>query len=82
MAWMTFSTLRRSEKRKMPDRSLSTSSGLTETTTEVAFLDSLESRFLLRYLAEMIVVSFAFLMDYLRKGNSWSSWSGRPAQGI
>ena len=43
----------------MPEMSFPTSSGLTETTTEVTFLDSLESRSLLRYLAEMIVVSFA-----------------------
>ena len=68
MAWTTLSTLWCSEKRKMPERSLSTSSGLTETTTEVAFLDSLESQSLLRYLAEMIRVSFAFSMDRLRRG--------------
>ena len=79
---MTLSTLRRSEKSKMPERSLSTSSGSTETTTEVAFLDSLECQSLLRYLAEMIVVSFAFSMDCLRKGYSWSLSSGRTAQGI
>ena len=79
---MTFLTLRRSEKRKMPEMSFPTSSGSTETTTEVAFLDSLESRFLLRYLAKIIVVSFAFSMDCLRKGYSWSSSSGRTAQGI
>ena len=66
----------------MPERSLSTSSGSTETTTEFAFLDSLESRSLLRYLAEMIVVSFAFSMDPLKRGYSWSSSSGRTAQGI
>ena len=66
----------------MPERSFSTSSGLTETTTEVTFLDSLESRSLLRYLAKMIEVSFAFSMDRLRRGNSWSSSSGRPSQGI
>ena len=51
--------------------SFPTSSGSMETTTEVAFLDSLESRSLLRYLAEMIMVSFAFTMDHLRKGNNW-----------
>ena len=75
-------TFWRSEKRKMPERSLSTSSGLTETTTEVAFLDSLESRSLLRYLAEMIEVSFAFSIDRLRRGNSWSSSSRRTSKGI
>ena len=66
----------------MPERRDSTSPGLTETTTEVAFLDSLESRSLLRYLAERIVFSFAFSMDCLRQGYSWSSSSGRTAQGI
>ena len=44
------------------------SSGSTETTTEVAFLDSLESRSLLRYLAEMIVVSFRVLDGPLEEG--------------
>ena len=66
----------------MPEMSFPMSSGSTETTTEVAFLDSLESRSLLRYLGEMIVVSFMFLMDCLRKGYCWSSSSGRMAQGI
>ena len=66
----------------MPEMSFPTSSGSTETTTEVTFLDSLESRSLLRYQAEMIEVSFAFSMDRLRKGNSSSSSSWRTAQGI
>ena len=30
----------------------------------------------------MIEVSFAFSMDGLRRGNSWSSLSGRTSQGI
>ena len=66
----------------MPEMSFPTSLGSRETTTEVAFLDSLESRSLLRYLAEMIVVSFAFSMDCSRKGYSWSSSSDRTVQGI
>ena len=62
--------------------SLSKFLGSTETTTEVAFLDSLISRSLLRYLAEWIVVPLAFLMDRLKKGNYWSSSSGRTSQWI
>jgi len=54
-----FSTLSRFEKRKRAGRRMGTSSGLKETTTEVACLDSLVVRSLLRYLAEPIVTALA-----------------------
>ena len=62
--------------------SFPTSSGSTETTTEVAFLDSVVSQSLLRYLAKRILGSFAFSMDRLRKGNSWWSSSWRTSDEI
>ena len=62
--------------------SLSTSLGSTETTTEVTCSGSLVSPSLLRYLAEWIVLFYAFSMDRLKKGYSWSSSSGRTSQVI
>jgi len=49
---------------------MGTSSGLTETTTEVACLDSLAVRSLLRYLAEPIVTALALWMEFLMKVKS------------
>ena len=77
----SFSTLSFSEKRKKEGRSFCTSSGSTETTTEVACLDILAARSLLRYLAALISTTFALRMDDLRKGSSWSSSSGRTSMG-
>ena len=57
------------------------SSWSTETTTEVACLDILAARSLLRYLAALISTAFALKIDVLRKGNSWSSSSGRTQWG-
>ena len=57
------------------------SSGSTETTTEVACLDILADRSLLRYLAALILTAFVLRMEDLRKGNSWSSSSGRTSMG-
>jgi len=61
---------------------MGTSSGLTETTTEVACLDSLAARSLLRYLAAPIVTAFALWMEFLMKVKSCSSSSGRTSVGI
>ena len=60
---------------------MGTSSGLTETTTEVACLDSLAARSLLRYLAEPIVTALALWMEFLMKVKSCSSSSGRTSVG-
>jgi len=57
-------------------RRMGTSSGLTETITEVACLESLAVRSLLRYLAEPIVTSLAFWIDFLMQVTSGSSSSG------
>ena len=76
---MVFLTLSRSERRKKDGRSFCRSSGWTETTTEVACLDILAARSLLRYLAALILTAFVLRMDDLRKGNSWSSSSGRTS---
>ena len=62
-------------------RSFCTSSGLTETTTEVACMEILVARSLLRYLAALISTAFALRIDVLRKENSWSSSSGRTSMG-
>ena len=77
-----FSTLRRFEKRNRVGRRMGTSSGLTETTTEVACLDSLVVRSLLRYLAEPIVTALALWMEFLMKVKSCSLSSGRTSVGI
>jgi len=58
------------EKRKRAGRRMGTLSGLTETTTEVACLDSLVVRSLLRYLAEPIVTALALWMEFLMKVKS------------
>ena len=77
MALTVFSTLNFSEKRKKNGRSFCTSSGSTETTTEVPCFDILASRSLLRYLAALISSAIALRIDVLRKGNNSSSSSGR-----
>ena len=82
MALTVFSTLSRSEKRKKNRRSFCMSSGSTETTTEVACLDILAARSLLRYLAALILTAFALRIDDLRKGNNWSSSPGRTSIGM
>jgi len=69
-------------KRKRAERRMGTSSGLTETTTEVACLGSLTARLWLRYRAALIVTSFALRMDFLMKSNNCSSSSGRMWVGI
>jgi len=61
---------------------MGTSSGLTETTTEVGFLESLAARSLLRYLAAPIVTAFGLWMEFLIKVNGRSSCSGRTSVGI
>jgi len=61
---------------------MGTSSGLTETTTEVACLDSLAARSLLRYLAEPILTALALWMEVCMKVKSCSSSSGRMWVGI
>ena len=81
LALTFFSTLSHSEKRKKEGRSFCTSSGSTETTTEVACLDNLEAQSLLRYLAALILTAFALKIDALRKGNNWSWSSGRTSIG-
>jgi len=60
----------RFEKRKRAGKRTGMLSGLTETTTEVACLDSLVVQSLLRYLAEPIVTALALWMEFLKKGNS------------
>jgi len=54
-----FSTLRHFEKRKRAGRWRGTSSALMELSTEVACLESLAARSLLRYLAAPSMTSFA-----------------------
>jgi len=66
----------------MAARRTGTSSGLTETTTEVACFLSLAARFWLRYRAAPISTAFALRMEFLMKVNSCSSWSGRMWVGI
>jgi len=61
---------------------MGTSSGLTETTTEVVFLDRLAARSLLRYLAAPIVTALALWMEFLMKVKSWSSSSCRTSVGL
>jgi len=56
--------------------------GLTEITTEVACLESLVVRYLLRYLAEPIVTAVPWWMEFLMKVKSCSSSSGRTLLGI
>ena len=76
-----FSTLSRSEKRNKDRRIFYTSSGSTETTTEVACLDILAAWSLLRYLAALFSTAFALRINVLRKGNNCSSSSGRKSMG-
>jgi len=59
------------------DISLMPSSGLRETTTVVASLDSVQSEFLLKYLAPDIVTSFAVWMDCQSKVRRALCSSGR-----
>jgi len=61
---------------------MGTPSGLTETTTKVACLDSLAARSMLRYLAAPIVTAFVLWMAFLMKVKSGSSSSGRTSVGI
>ena len=56
--------------------------GLMETTTEVACLESLAVRSLLRNLAEPIVTALALWMEFLMKVKRCSSSSGRTSVGI
>ena len=79
---MVFSTLRRLEKRNRVGVRMGTSSGSTETTTEVACLERLAARSLLRYLAAPIVTAFTLWMEFLMKVNRCSSSSGRTSVGI
>jgi len=68
--------------RKRAGRRMGTSSGLTEMTTEVACVESLAARSLLRYLAVPIVTTFALWMEVLMKVKSCSSSSRRTSVGI
>jgi len=61
---------------------MGTSSGSTETTTEVACLETLVVQSLLRYLAAPIVTALALWMEFLMKVKSCSSWSRRTLVGI
>jgi len=61
---------------------MGTSSGLTETTTEVACVESLAARSLLRYLAEPIVTALALWIEFLMKVKSWWLSSRRMWVGI
>ena len=70
MACIVFSTLSRFEQRKRAGRRMGTSLGLMETSNEVACLDSLEVRGLLRYLAEPVVTALALWMEFLMKVKS------------
>jgi len=74
--------LSRFEKRKRAGRRMGKSSGLTERTTEVACLDCLADRSLLRYLAEPIVTAMALWMEFLMKVKRCSASSGRMCVGI
>jgi len=61
---------------------MGTSSGLTETTTEVGCLGSLAVRSLFRYLTEPLVTALALWMEFLMKVKSCLSRSGRMWVGI
>jgi len=61
---------------------MGTSSGLTETNTEVACLECLVVWSLLSYLAESIVTALALWMEFLMKVKSSLSSSGRTSVGI
>jgi len=76
-----FSTLSCLENRTKAGRIVRTLSGSTETTTEAASLDSLESWSLLRYMARDIVTSFELYMDHLRKVKRSLSSLGRTWTG-
>jgi len=82
LAYVICSTLSRFEKRKRAGRRMGTSSGLTETTTEVTCLETLAVRSLLRYLAEPTVTALVLWMEFLMKVKSCSSSSGRTWVGI
>jgi len=75
-------TLRRFEKRKRAGRRMGMSWRITETTTEVASLESPAARSLLRYLSEPLVTAVALLMEFLIKVKSCSSSSGKMWVGI
>ena len=62
--------------------SFQTSSGLTEITTEVACMNSLESCSMLSNLVMTIAVPLEFSMDHLRKENSWLSSFWRTSHWI
>jgi len=66
----------------MAGRRTGTSSGLTETTTEVAYFVSLTARLWLRYLAAPISTAFALRLEFLLKEIICSSSSGRTWVGI
>jgi len=66
-SFLDFEPLRQEEEGGEED---GTSSGLTEPTTQVACLDSLALRSLLRYLAEPIVTALALWMEFLMKVKS------------
>ena len=61
----------------MAGSKMGTSSGVTETTTEVACFLSLVARLWLRYRAAPISTTFALRMAFLMKVNSCWSSSGR-----
>jgi len=61
---------------------MGTSLGLTDTTNQVACLENLAARPLLRYLAAPISTSFALEMEFLMKVQFCSSSSGRMWVGI
>ena len=61
---------------------MGTSSGLTETTTEVACLEGLVVRSLLRYVAEPIVTALPLWIDFLIKVKTGLSLLGRTCVGI
>jgi len=77
-----FLDLEHFENRKRAGRRIGTSSGLTQTTTKVASLESLAARSLLRYRASPIMTAFAWWMKLLIKVKSCSSSSGRTWVGI
>jgi len=58
------------------------SSGLPETSTEVAYFVSLIARFWFRYQAVSISTAFAWRIELLMKVNNCSSSSGRMWVGI
>jgi len=65
---VAFAPLRRFEKGTRVGRQMGTYSGLTERTTKVASLESLEVPSLLRFLAGLVVRSFALKTDSMMKG--------------